>query len=245
MKLKSSSKNFPTQPSKILGDGAVPTAATLFREGLEGRSERITIDLILWNKNPPFYCKGVRSYTWCESTICRRRLICIHAWVTAYIGLRCEAAMLECLHFSPSLQILGNPLASGILLDHRICSKSSSGFSTRPFHSLQNLATMAPSTTRWSAPTVICTYGKDWGITVSENPSIGGLFWVKRVSQQAYIDYGWRVNIFVIIKARKFLNAPQGNDGNFRQVQKWRAELATNGAYVAKCYGAAFNIHSA
>jgi len=35
-----------------------------------------------------------------------------------------------------------------------MCSRSSSGFSIRSFHSLQNLATVAPSTILWSAPIV-------------------------------------------------------------------------------------------
>lgn len=39
-----------------------------------------------------------------------------------------------------------------ILLSHLICNIRSSGFSMNRFHSLQNLATVAPSRTLWSAP---------------------------------------------------------------------------------------------
>jgi hypothetical protein len=65
------------------------------------------------------------------------------------------------------------------------------------------------------------------------------------VNFASYIDYGGRVNIFVIIKAGKFLNASKGDDGNFRQIQKWRTKLPTNCSDVAQSYGATSNICTA
>lgn len=115
---------------------------------------------------------------------------------------------------------------------HLICNIRSSGFSMNRFHSLQNLATVAPSRTLWSAP--MLTWANQRGRLVMSNIDrlyiviVRYLFWI--VCLPSWSMQGTHPHHRQSVEP---FDSADCDDRYFGQVEQRRTEFSTNGSNIA------------